>query len=362
MSNPSNISSNSPGKVLFFGGYSILEFGNIGFALGVVDKQGKGVYSRIRIGEKRIISKEFGIDEEPSFESPHLISKAYAVGEAYLKAKNKWRNDLEVELFNSPIFGTKEEKSGLGSSAASTTTVIKSLFVGNKLDPEFHKETIFKLSQFAYALFSNKIGSGFDIAVSSFEKTIKYKRYDPNEIDFNSLEKSVDKPWNEVSVIEAKVPKKYGILLYNIKTAKTSSIKAVKGFKKLKKENPELVRELLSKQNEVEIKGIEAFENGNDGELRAYTHKAREVHKRLSEEIMRVELIDPIEPEELTYVIEKAEEIKGVIAGRAPGAGGYDSLAFIINKLDFSEANIEEIRKFGEDVGLKLERIEVKLL
>jgi len=351
---------NSPGKVIFLGQYSVLLKGNPALVFGVVDSEGKGVWADVREGERRIISKEFDIFEEPSLDSAHLVSLAYAVGESYLKAKGKWERDVTVELFNSPIFGAKEEKSGLGSSAASTATVIKALFKAQELSVHFHMETIFKLAQFAYGKFANKIGSGFDIAVASFGESIVYKRYNPAEVDFSNLTASIDKPWSWVDMRRAKIPEKYDLLVFNIRGAKTSTIKAVKAFKVFKEKKPERFREIIEKQKAAEEKAIEALERGDDEALRHYTRKAREANREMQEEMRAlVPEADYIEPPPLTRVIDKAESLPGVVAGRCPGAGGWDSLAFIIHK-DF--ADWERIADFGREEGLTFTKLDTHII
>lgn len=359
-----------PGKILFYGGLSVLEKGHISLSIAVVDAQNKGVTAKYETGKRRIISPQFGLDIEPSLEIKQLIAYPYIVTEAYLKAKGMWKNDVAIEVTNSEIFGDKGEKTGLGSSAAATVAVVKALFIANGIDTEKEIETIHKLSQFSYAMFSQKIGSGFDIATSSFGKTIIYYRYNPTEISLptttnkeelvKAILSSVDKPWSWIKTETFALPEKYNIILFNIKGAKTSTIGSVKAVMQFKAKNPVKYAEIINMQKTAEEKAIDALSKTDDVAIRKYTHEARNAHKLLQKETAAlVKDFDPIEPEPLTKIIEEGEKIKGVIAGRCPGAGGWDGLAFIVTK-DFKEA--KKIIEIGKKEGLKLEHIPLKVL
>lgn len=110
---------NVSGKVLFFGGYSVLLKGHISLSFAVFDEKGKGLTANYSIGERRILSPQFNIDVEPTLEkeTPYLVEYAYVLAEKYLEIKGKLKNKVSIVLLNSPIFGEAHEKSGLGSSA-----------------------------------------------------------------------------------------------------------------------------------------------------------------------------------------------------------------------------------------------------
>ncbi len=348
-----------PGKVLFFGGYSVLLKGHISLSIAVFDEKGEGVNAHYKVGERRLTSPQFNIDVEPSLnkENPYLIEYAYVLAEKYLEKKGKLKNKVGIKVENSPIFGDVNEKSGLGSSAASTVAVVKAMFLANELSINAHIETIHKISQMAYAFYANKIGSGFDIATSAYSQSIIYYRYNPNEIviDKSNIEKAlaltVDKPWAWLDVKPVNVPA--GLLIFNIKNAKTSTISSVKAWKKWKAEKPDEFVKLMEEQNRVENIAIKALLNRDYEEVRKYTHKAREVHRTMQEEIKKVvEEFDPIEPEPLKEIIDEVEKIEGIIAGRCPGAGGWDSIAFL-TKPD-ANIDINEILDIGKDKGIEL--------
>ena len=358
-----------PGKVLFYGGYSVLIEGHISYVIAVVDEKNEGVNVKYSAGEERIISKQFSIDREPSFKEAQLVDFAYLFAKTYLKAKGVWKG-VKVELSNSPIFGKPGEKSGLGSSAAATVGIIKALFEANGIDSYSHIETIHKLSQLSYATYAEKTGSGFDIAVSSFGKTIIYHRFDPSSIIMpagyeekellKAILLSIEKPWKWVKVNPVGFPEKYSLAVFNIKGASTSTISAVKAWKQWKKVDEQTFLKLMERQNEVEKEAISALLRGDDEKVRLFTHKAREVHREMQEKIKSVvQSFEEVEPEELKEIIDEAENLEGVIAGRCPGGGGWDSIAFITSSSFSAYDKIEEIAK---EKGITLERLKIKVL
>lgn len=370
-----------PGKILFYGGYSVLEKGHCSLSIAVSDKQGKGVTARWRTGERRMISRQFGIDLEPGIEGIRergiLVEFPYIVAELYLNEKNLLRNRTTIELENSPAFGNKKEKTGLGSSAAATVAVVKALFSANGLDPleQQNSETIHKLSQYSYALFAKKICSGFDIATSVIGKSIIYRRYCPtsiglperiseNELKKNLME-SIGREWKGLGIHEFRMPERYSILFFNIEGTRTETISCVKAVNRWKEKHPGKYSQLIKQQNSAELKAIQAIRDCDDHEIRKQTHSARKAHMELQDEIAKDQepkLLDftPIEPDELTKTIQEAEKITGIVAGRAPGAGGWDGLAFICTS-EAGKHAIQKIIQIGKKNRVELKHIELKL-
>ena len=122
-------SVNVPGKILFFGGYSVLESGHAALSLAVADETGRGVTAEASRHQSNVlVSEQFSINQEIA--SADLIKKnvamsAFYLTKLYLSSKGM-SNRHQVSLHNSPIFGTAH-KSGLGSSAAAPVAVVKAL-------------------------------------------------------------------------------------------------------------------------------------------------------------------------------------------------------------------------------------------
>lgn len=367
---------NVPGKVLFFGGYSVLELEHISLSLAVVDHTGNGVTATVEDSDSdALIARQFDIEQK--IDSPELIRKNIAVStffltKLYLKSKG-YSTSHTVSLTNSPIFGI-EHKSGLGSSAAATVAVVKSLFHAYGMDNAERSEIIHKLSQYCGAAFTNKIGSGFDIATCAAGHTIIYKRFNPSSIilpsDFTNATEttakilsSVEKPWPDLQTQLVSLPSKYGLLFFNIEGGKTSTVSNVRTVGEWKNQHSTEYRELMEKQNATETDAIGKLLEGDNNGLRRCTHSAREIHRTLQNLVAKSYAgLDPIEPEPLAKLIEFAEKIHGIVAGRCPGAGGWDGLAFIIERDRFDKGSVSAIVAKANEYDLALTHLALHLL
>ena len=367
---------NVPGKVLFFGGYSVLELGHISLSLAVVDDEGNGVTATVEEADADVlISRQFGIMQK--IDSPELIRKnivasAFFLARLYLESKG-FSDTHVVSLTNSPIFGI-EHKSGLGSSAAAPVAVVKSLFSADGMDNYAHSETIHKLSQYSGAAFTNKIGSGFDVATCAAGHTIVYKRFNPSSIilpsDFKNMTEtttkvlySIERPWPDILTRIISMPSKYGLLFFNIEGGKTSTVSNVRTVGEWKRQHPTGYIELMERQNAHETEAIGRLLDGDNDGLRRYTHAAREIHRKLQGLVAQsYPGLDPIEPELLTKLIEFGETIHGIVVGRCPGAGGWDALAFLIERDLFDKSSIDAIVAKAKEYDLVLKHLPLRLL
>ncbi|MEW6722431.1 MAG: hypothetical protein AB1324_04160 [Candidatus Micrarchaeota archaeon] len=365
----------APGKVLLLGGYAVLE-GYPALSIAVVDGDGAGVKAVAGDGRgRRLVSKEFGIDRpvgEPEKEIAHATGPerfavcAYSVANAYLNEKGKMPADMAIELDNSPIFGGKDEKSGLGSSAAATVALVGAMMEGAGLPVKDNREKIHRLAQLAHSMASGKVGSGFDIATSCFG-TIEYARNPKvapglvikgTDAGFGKeLAALVDGDWPGMKIEPASLGG-FELMVFNIRGAKTSTVSSVKAMRRLAEYVPELYSNLILAQAEGERAAREGLAKGDEGAVREGMHAARATNRRMTAWVERVGMLrfDPIEPKQLGALIDKAEEMDGVVAGRCPGAGGFDSVAFIVRKK--SAGTIDKIRTLGKGLGLTLEYVD----
>ncbi|MCK4318969.1 hypothetical protein KAW38_00150 [Candidatus Micrarchaeota archaeon] len=364
---------NVPGKILLLGGYAVLE-GYRGLSVAVVDEKGKGMEVRGKEGKKRIISKEFGIERtigeklieefEKSSKEERMAVAAYVTALAYFKSKGIESKKIEIEIKTNKIFGKKGEKSGLGSSATVVSGVVAELFLQNGFELERNMDKVHKIAQIAHALAGGNVGSGFDIATAVYG-TIEYERYPKEtiEIDMKSKEKFVEsvgevveKEWKGMRIKKADIGE-YGLEIYNIKGAKTSTVSAVGAVKKLREKNRGKYDELLRKQAGGEEIIFLGLEKNDDEKIRKGMRIAREAQREIGEEIKKLGEINftPIEPDELKELINSVEGLENVVAGRCPGAGGYDSVVFI------TTGKVEGIEKIGKEFGLELENLGVKV-
>jgi ERG8-type phosphomevalonate kinase len=368
----------APGKVLLLGGYAVLE-GHQALSIALLDEKGMGATASASGSDAhRLVSREFSIDRriDPrsllrdiagAGKAEAIAVSAYCVALSYLKETGRALKPVTVELENSPIFGGKEDKSGLGSSAAATVALVGALMESAGMDIEKERETMHRLSQISHAIATGKSGSGFDIATSAYG-SILYRRFSAGCIDIDLGRLDEEGFGREVARVAAKSwpgleikPRKldgFDMAAFNIRGAKTSTISAVRAMRRLTEYTPEIYSIQIGKQAAAEAMVLEGLGKKDEAMVREGMHKAREAQRKMSEWIGRVGMLyfDPIEPKQLTALIERAEELDGVVAGRCPGSGGYDSVAFIVSRR--SAGLVDKIRKAGSDLGLKLEYID----
>ena len=162
-------------------------------------------------------------------------------------------------------------------------------FMYTALDNAERSETIHKLSQYCGAAFTNKIGSGFDIATCAGH-TITYKRFNPSSIilpsDFTNATEttakilsSVEKPWPDLQTQLVSLPSKYGLLFFNIEGGKTSTVSNVRTVGEWKNQHSTEYRELMERQNATETDAIAKLLEGDNDDLRRCTHSERNPQK-----------------------------------------------------------------------------------
>ncbi|MFN7990663.1 MAG: hypothetical protein U0R44_00740 [Candidatus Micrarchaeia archaeon] len=371
----------SPGKVLILGGYAVID-GFPALSIALLDRQMRGAdASAERAQGFRIISEEFGIDrkidgtrllEEIRISPKHERISVCAVASAlaYMGSAGHRIEGFTLRLDNSPIFGEKDEKSGLGSSAATTVSAVGAVFESNDLPIEENRNTIHKVSQISHSFAAGRIGSGFDIATSAFG-SLDYKRYAGDCVDLGpgamdeagfteGVGRLVAKDWSGMEIRPFR-PEGFGILVFNIRGGKTSTVSSVRAIRKLIEYAPEIYRIQISKQAEGERIARRGLAQNDPSEVRRGIHIARDAQDWMGQWASRIGMMDfdPIEPPPLTRVIDEAEKLGGVVAGRCPGSGGYDSLAFLIQGVP--EDIGKGILDAGRKAGVRLERIDAQV-
>jgi phosphomevalonate kinase len=156
-----------------------------------------------------------------------------------------------------------------------------------------------------------------------------------------------------MSVKKTAIP--YGLLAFNIKGGKTSTISSVMAVRKLVEHTPELYENMIRGQALGEKEVFEGLNRKDPERVREGMHHARYYQRLLSDWVGRIGMLnfDPIEPPALRALIERAEKLPGIIAGRCPGSGGFDSVAFLTS----GKSEATEIMKIGKELGLELEHL-----
>lgn len=353
------IHSSAPGKILWIGGYSVLERPNISLITTVNARV--HAYIKERTDEKIILDMpQFRIRKEISELKNSEIKTAKFVLSAIKTIKEYIQNKkgFEIKTISEDAFSVNAGKSGLGSSAAVTVASIGALLKLNGIED---KELLHKLSQYAHANAQGKVGSGFDIA-SAVYGTISYSRYSASLITLNDkskIKELVTSTW-DYKIEKVQWPKHFKIIVGNFIRQNTSTQEMIEKVREFKKNNPEKYKILIDKLNKENEKTIEFINNLEKFKL--HFNNARLLTKELGE-LSGAE----IEPEKSTKLIEKLVK-NGAYVAKLPGAGGGDSIAAIcldkkskekIKNLLKQNKEIELLNIKVEDKGFIVEEIEL---
>lgn len=285
-------------------------------------------------------------------------------------------------------------KTGLGSSATLVTSLVASILVwglnltSNVPESEFnmknHLNLIHNIAQISHCNAQGKVGSGFDVSSAIYGSQI-YKQFDKSIIEnelnsISSIEKDnstliypitnsfmkefvqkVSLSWNS-QVKNIRLPK--GMVLTLCETGKDMntplSVRKVLDWANNEKEKANHLFNEINKLNEIiidtffEILDLQESYKEYDQYRNHYATLTSKEILELNESsdqylLPRLKLIiqtfgcvrnylkeltertqTPIEPQEISDILDEMMNIKGVIMAGAPGAGGYDAIYSIL--------------------------------
>lgn len=361
------IEAKAPGKVLWLGGYSVLERPNIGYVT-TIDAY---VHARVKLLEDsekvHIHVPGFGISEQGSIDTLmgrfaidkpkvlNLLITAAEVVHSYLISKGIKPSGLEIETDNdrAMAYGFAGEgrnrtlsKSGMGSSAAVTVALTAAVLKSYGLDL-MENDALHKLSQLSHSLATGKVGSGFDIAAATYG-SIVYTRYSPSILsgfpsDFTPEDVAgiVKKSW-DYKIGKAALPSFFGTSMANFVNEAAITTSMVGIVNEFKKRDPEKYAELIAEMNktaEAAVKSLSRIKSESDNEIESFIEnfeRNRLATKRLGELSGA-----GIEDDEATKLIEESRN-NGALIAKLPGAGGKDSIVAISS----NNGDAERLRKF----------------
>jgi phosphomevalonate kinase len=247
------IELSAPGKLMLSGEWSVLEKGVPCIVLAVEQR----VFATIEVADELIVALEdFQIiakvelnGEKVKFDKEdkdlHFTAIAMETTIKYLI-----ESGIDIKPFKlitrSDIISIINEKGekikvGFGSSAAAVVAIIGAILYYHDVISlsQQDKELIFKLGIIAHYFGQGKLGSGFDVAASTFGGALAYKRFDPEWL----LEEITNKPL--LSVVKSEWP---GLELSNITLP--PNMELMVGFTGTSASTRKLIREMrLFKQN-----------------------------------------------------------------------------------------------------------------
>ncbi|MEW6528479.1 MAG: hypothetical protein AB1391_01175 [Candidatus Micrarchaeota archaeon] len=364
----SSVHASAPGKILWIGGYSVLEKNSVSLVTAVSARVHAYAKKR-KDGGFGLNMPQFGIKcnkiselSEDEKKTARFVISAIDTTKLYLNSKGKKIIGCEIKTISDDAFSVNSGKSGLGSSAAVTVAAVAVLLALNGFGK--NKKLVHKISQYAHALAQGKVGSGFDIACATYG-TICYTCYSPslvNIIDNSQIEKTIESPW-DCSIKEMRWPKNFYIVVGNFKNKSTSTTEMVKRVMDFKKKKPEEYTKLICELNKENEKAIKAISDRNSHALNLdefvdHFNKGRLLTKKLGD--LSGAEIESMQCTEIIELIIKG----GALVAKLPGAGGGDSICAIclsnkkakdVSKLLEMQGNIEilnvQIENKGFEVG-----------
>lgn len=150
----------------------------------------------------------------------------------------------------------KVQKIGFGSSASAVVAIIASIiyYHGFNINSFEERMKLFKLSVIAHYFAQGKVGSGFDVAASTFGGALIYKRFDPEwlskQLISHDIVHIVENDWPLLQIINISLPKELKLLVAFTGTS-ASTRKLVSQVMQYKEENPEDYYSLINEIKEV---------------------------------------------------------------------------------------------------------------
>lgn len=366
----------APGKILWIGGYSVLERPNEAFVTGV-DKRVYGHAQEIEEGKIILEAPQFNALAEGKIEAsgkivfkentpPETIASLKFVKNAvetccrYLSFKNFGGKSqaafkgIHLTTLSDPAFGFTGSKSGLGSSAAATVAAVGAVLeLNNKsISKTENIQLLHKIAQYSHSLSQGKVGSGFDVAASCFGGC-KYVRYSPSFVPLENLTDqqlahTIDSPWDCITE-KLDLPHGLEIAMASFAGESASTSQMVKQVNEFKKQSPKEYGELMQKINQANTQAISALssinakyhQNSSDYFhilLDLENNRNSDYHfKKFYEAFKEGRFLTKklgvlsgaaIETDECSALVEESEQ-HGAFAAKLPGAGGGDAIAAI---------------------------------
>ncbi len=340
------ITRRAPGKILWLGGYSVLERPNISYVTAVnayvtatvTPKTDQSVIlnaPQLGLSAKGTVDKLTGVIDMQVPKELLLLKTAAEVASRYSSSKGAAIGGFSITTNNDKQFAYaisdgKVVKSGLGTSAAVTVAAVDSILNLFGENPN-ENDSLHKLSQISHSIATGKVGSGFDIAAAT-HGSITYARYSPEiikglslEYGSNELKDLVSKKW-DYSIEKLGLPDSLRMSFANFGESMITT-KAIGSVSEFKIKDPDTYLDLVNEINHENVAAINALKKVIKSDydsleiFRAAFERGRYLTKKLGM-LSRV----GIEPDDCTDLIEKSMK-NGAYVAKLPGAGGKDAIA-----------------------------------
>ncbi|MBL7160255.1 MAG: phosphomevalonate kinase [Candidatus Aenigmarchaeota archaeon] len=349
----------APGKLFVSGEWAILEVGNPGIVAAV----NKRVHAEISQAEEFLVTiDDFGIKDlkltwdgkvlspegevnagDIKFLKASIETVLRFLGENSVEFKpfsiRTWGEDTQIEI------GGQQKKIGFGSSAATVVAVVKAVL-------DFHgyqagKEEIYKLSAIVHYNAQGKVGSGFDVAASTYGGLFVYKRFDAKWLVEQmeagiSLKEIVSQEWPGFMVEPLEVSEDFRLDIgWTKESASTSAM--IKQLNAWAADNKEAYNQAFAGIASLVGELIPAWKEQNREKVLDLLRKNESLLQDLGQKSGV-----PIETADLKTLSEIANRAGG--AGKLSGAGGGDCGIAV----SFSPEVSEKIKQAWKEAGLYL--------
>jgi phosphomevalonate kinase len=284
-----------------------------------------------------------------------------------------------------PLVGAVS-KTGLGSSASMTTSIVACLchhFHPTGCDPEF----VHRVAQIAHSVTQGKIGSGFDVYTAVYG-TCAYRRFPasrvsmmmtdaerPTSVEVVTLQRCLDMQEVWVPHEPFRLPPGVKLVLGDVHQGGSSTpgmVAKVMAWRKSVADTPDNLWEQLRHNNESYIVALRRMIADAEAEPQAYAAALQELQTKstlpsqhsdssVARSIIaasqcaarsRALLHDmgvaaevKIEPDELSGLLNDTAALPGVFAVGCPGAGGYDAVFALV----LGDECAAEVERFWEN-------------
>ncbi|CAG8571509.1 19814_t:CDS:2 [Cetraspora pellucida] len=240
-------------------------------------------------------------------------------------------------------------KTGLGSSAALTTSLVAALLVYfecvDKINDDVKERTlIHNVSQFCHCLAQGKVGSGFDVSAAVWGSHV-YRRFSPTilepvikseNVDIAVLSKIVDSDYKwDNQIAPFTLPPEFKMVLAEVDSGSNtpSMVGKVLAWRKENPEQANISWNMISSSNTIVLNNLIELTKEYEKDKTEYYNAIRTCSCVKGPMKVRQLLRDvsnmsdaPIEPPMQTRLLDACTEVPGVIMAGVPGAGGYDAI------------------------------------
>lgn len=242
-------------------------------------------------------------------------------------------------FFNIPL--SSAHKTGLGSSAALVTALTTAILVNFiptfDISTSLNKTKIHNLAQAAHCAAQGKVGSGFDVAAAVYGACI-YRRFSPSILEglgepdttgFAAHLKLIvenKNAWDvEIQNDTAILPPGWELVMCDVNCG-SSTVSMVKDVLKWRENNIMIA--------DISWEKLQHLQEDLVAQLKiADAQAVRQSLEKIRLEIRKISSLSgvPIEPPEQTELLDAINiNIRGVIGGVVPGAGGYDAIVLLV--------------------------------